>query len=462
MKNNIRSKYIKNFLSDQENLKNQLSEQTTDTIKDILGESVKESLRQLISEAEEEDSYEEEEVDDVNVPATEDAETEDSVDSAEAEVADDAEIEDVEDETSEEDEDLLGGDDEDALDDEAEDGEGEDVWSEIDNCKDENGEYDLTGMDNDTVIRVLKVMNPETDGVRVVKTEDGKLDVTVPAADEDVEFIIDVDDTDNNEVEVDDMISEANLGYTDNYQNKTAMTTLPNREVANKKATYSMDGGVPKGDSKPWVGKAGDMSPYSQKVNESENIFEIEIGDEEDEEMVDETAVLNGTANERGMHMSHATDEGDEYGPQGSHQVHRGGAPVNENTNRKLNAILEENKELKSIINTLKQRVNEAIQVNYSLGKVVKLVTENTTSRQEKIDIIARFDKAKNINEAKTIYESIDRELKSSRPAKTNNADVMQLAESKSANVQETSMFKSDDLKETVDLMKRMDSLGKK
>lgn len=474
MKSNIRSKYIKDILADQESLRNQLSEQTTETIKDFLGESVKESLRQLISEAEEEDSYEEEEVDAPDTSAADDSQAEDSAETADADVAD-AETEDGDDAAASEDDSIDLDDETDGadgevaeLDVEVNDGEGDDVWSEMEQYKDENGEYDLTGMDNDSVIRVLKVMNPETDGVRVVKNDDGKLDVTVPASDEDIEFIIDVDGSDNNEFESEEMISEANTGYTDNYQNKTAMTTPPNKEVADKKNTYSMDGGVPEGDSKPWVGNAGDMSPYSQKVNESENIFEIEL-EGGDEEMVDEGAmsVAQNGANERGMSMNRNNNNSGRH-LDGRHtsidsKLSDGMAPYNENMNRKMDAILAENAELKKIIGVLKTRINENIQVNYALGRFAKLVTENTTSRQEKIDIIKRFDKAKNINEAKALYESIDRELKSSHSsADKGNAGVMQLAESKTKGAMETSMYKSDDLSETVNLMKRMDSLGRK
>lgn len=473
MKSNIRSKYIKDILADQESLRNQLAEQTTETIKDFLGESVKESLRQLISEAEEEDSYEEEEVDAPDTSVADDSQTEDSAETADADVAD-AETEDGDDAAASEDDSIDLDDETDSadgevaeLDVEVNDSEGDDVWSEMEQYKDENGEYDLTGMDNDSVIRVLKVMNPETDGVRVVKNDDGKLDVTVPASDEDIEFIIDVDGSDNNEFESEEMISEANTGYTDNYQNKTAMTTLPNKEVADKKNTYSMDGGVPEGDSKPWVGNAGDMSPYSQKVNESENIFEIEL-EGGDEEMVDEgaTTVAQQGPNHRGMTKNHNnTNDKPARGrltSQGG-EMADGMAAYNENMNRKMDAILAENAELKKIIGVLKTRINENIQVNYALGRFAKLVTENTTSRQEKIDIIKRFDKAKNINEAKALYESIDRELKSSHSsADKGNAGVMQLAESKTKGAMETSMYKSDDLSETVSLMKRMDSLGRK
>lgn len=485
MNNRIRSKYIKELLDDKETIKAQMNETTKETLKDYLGETVKATLDNLISESEEdEDSYDEEEattdeiLDTLEEPEDSTEDTEVDIEKSEDEDGDEEESDvDVEDDIES---DLDSELDNSELDDDS-------IWDEIEQYKyEETGEYDLTGMDNDLVIRVLKAMNPETDGVRVIKGDD---DIEIEDADDDID-IEDENDDDSIEIELDgdDELDEGeiNLGYTDNYQSETAMTTPSNHEVASKKDTYSMDAGVPEGTEKPWAGKAGDMSPFSKKVDEDHEV-EIHLNDKEDsdehpecdddmvfdvylddddEDEIEEAATTIGHNNAavRGTTISQMpdADKPARNGRRNGVQVKgTGESPINESVKKKINALIKENKELKSIVDVLKQRVNEAILVNYNLGKVTKLFTENTTTRDEKINIIKRFDKVKNQSEAKNLYESIEKELKISKPIQKKNDGVMHLAESKT-NIKETKLYESTDMQETLDLMKRLDKLGKR
>lgn len=498
MNNRIRSKYIKELLDDKETIKAQMNETTKETLKDYLGETVKATLDNLISESEEDDdSYDEEEATTDEILDTLE-EPEDSTEDTEVDI-EKSEDEDGEDETDVDVEDDIESD----LDSELDNSELDDdsIWDEIEQYKDEEtGEYDLTGMDNDLVIRVLKAMNPETDGVRVIKGDD---DIEIDGEDDDIN-IEDEDGDDSIEIELDgdDELDEGeiNLDYTDNYQSATAMTTPSNNEVASKKDTYSMDAGVPEGTEKPWAGKAGDMSPFSQKVDEEcefelqlddddvndafgsdpiidyeeehdeypeygdDRAFNAYLGDDEDEIEEAATTIGHNNAAVRGTTISQMpdADKPARNGRRNGVQVKgTGESPINESVKKKINALIKENKELKSIIGVLKQKVNEAILVNYNLGKVTKLFTENTTTRDEKINIIKRFDKVKNQSEAKNLYESIEKELKISKPIQKKNDGVMHLAESKT-NLKETKLYESADMQETLDLMKRIDKLGKR
>ena len=259
---NIRSNYIKNLLADKEELGKTLEESTKEALKGIVDEAVNKNLRSMISEAKEDD-YEEEEVND----------TENIVDEPET-----SKEEPKDEETSEEPEES--GDNANAED--TEDGEG--LWDSLEQYKSEDGEYDLTGMDSEDVIKVLRVMKPE-DGVRVVKNNDGTIELTdeendteyvieIGDDDIDVDVIRDEDNDDEEDVfdiEVDEcgdapMMNEGevDLGYTDNYQNVTAMTMDPD----DGEKTRKWNAGTPTGNGKRWVGNSGDMSPYNKKVNE--------------------------------------------------------------------------------------------------------------------------------------------------------------------------------------------------
>ena len=117
-------------------------------------------------------------------------------------------------------------------------------------------------------------------------------------------------------------------------------------------------------------------------------------------------------------------------------------------------------KHQRCIAEQIKNRLNEACVINASLGKIIKLVTENTTTRDEKINIVNRFNDVKTVKEGKALYEAIEKELKNSHPI--NNVDKVMsgpLTETKKTNIVETPMFQSADLTETLDLMKRLDKI---
>lgn len=464
-KKNIRSEYIKKLMEDKAAISNQLEETTKDTLKEILGESVSKELRNILNESDEDD-FEEEEVE--TVEPIEDETTEENTETEEEATEDDVETEDNV-ETEEEVENLE--------DDEVEssdDTENEDVWSSLEDLKGEDGEYDLTGMDKDDVIKVLKVMNPDEDGVRVVKNSNGSLTLTDEETDK--EYIIDIDgdfDCEEAEIEVEfddfDSLEESvneDLGYTDNYQSKTAMTTPNNKEVANPKSTYSMDGGVPTGTEKPFAKPNKKAEPF----NESEIVVEVECCEDELNEI---TTVTQNNNAYRGVPKTHSpktyngTDprEGSEAAVlvkgTGENPTY-GKNTTLENIKRKANAIFKENKELKQVLAQLKGKLEESIVINASLGKIIQLVTENTTSKDEKVNIVKRFNNVKTIQESRELYNTISNELKSvhnNTKTVVNESMDKQIAEGKNNNIIETSIYKSTDLSNTLDLMNRMMTL---
>lgn len=444
MAKNIRSEYVKNLLEDKETLEKQLKGITESTIKSLLEDEVKGNLRQIISE--DANSFEEEEVTDDDTKPTEDAK-DDEASTDDVNVADDdvTSVDDGEDGTGDDTadvEDADSSDDADTADD--------DVWSGLEDYKGEDGEYDLTGMDADDVIKVLKVMKPE-DGVRVVKNDDGNIELTDDETNK--EYIIQVDLDDNCEDgdgSDEDPLGEAdnhgNVGYTDNYQKKTAMTTPDNHEPADPSKTYSMDKGVPTGTEKPFPVK-GDTAPFDEDVNESMTTQE------------------QGAYN-RGTGMIHTNTNSKAAKGRNSHA---GGKQVHvtadnsyseaqmESIKRKANEIFRENKELKSLLPGLKKQLKEAIVINQSLGNIVKLLKENATTSDEKQSIIKRFNDVKTREESNSLYKSITEELH--RTHQTQNVDDVlnsQLSESAKHNV-ETPMYQSDDLSETLDFMRRLD-----
>ena len=459
--NNIRSQYVQQILEDKNSLEEKLKEVTQSTVTSIIGEKVENKIRKILSEGD--DSFIEDEVDDVKTDADTDVDDETS----DTEVTDDTDVLDK----PVEDGDETKTDAEVVDDTEGADDENADLWNDLEQYQGEDGEYDLTGMDADAVIKVMQVLKPE-DGVRVVKNDNGT--ITLSDDETEKEYIIDVDCSD--ECGADDAVEESKkpncneteLGYTDNFQNKTAMTTPSNNEPANPKTTYSMDGGAPTGTEKRWANK-GDKAPFDKEVSE-EVEFEIECdGTNCDKEKVDETMTTQeqGPYN-RGNGMIHTNTNSKAAK---GRNAHAGGQQISgtadnsyseaklESIKRKANAIFNENKELKALVPQMKQQLMEAIVINKSMGNLMKIVMENSTSLNEKKEIFARFSGVKTIEESDNLYKTISEELK--REGKTinvNNVINSQLAESKN-NIVETPMYQSDDLSQTLSLMKRMSKL---
>lgn len=447
---NIRSEYIKNLMEDKEELNKSLVETTKETLKGIVDEAVNKNLRSLISESDkDDDDFEEEEVNSTDLDITDDddasgeestdTDTEAGEDAPESETVTDIEVSDTD-----------GGSD-------------EDMWDSLEQYKDEDGEYDLTGMSGDDVVKVLKVMKPEDgDGVRVIKKDDGNIQLIDD--ENDAEYLIVLDDEcEGGECELgESVVNEGNvdLGYTDNYQDETAMTM----DTDDGAKTRKWNAGTPTGNGKRWVGHKGDMSPYNENVNEAEEdecIVEVEM-DECGDAPVEESAMT--MANKRTDREPNMEDNGHER--ERRHRNRTGVNPTmnkaNESISRKLEALQNENKQLKQIAETMRDRLNEAVVINSSLGKIIKLVTENTTTRDEKINIVNRFNDVQSVKESNQLYESISKELKNAHPINNtvdNAVNGEMLAESKKQNVVETQLYESDDLSSTRDLMHRLDKI---
>lgn len=487
--NNITSDYLQGVIEDKKRLDETLKEVTKSSLASIMEEKVETSLRQILSESEE-DEFVEDEIEDVETSdgdEVEDAEEVETTDSEEngddADVWDD--LEQYKDESGEYD---LTGMDTDSL------------MSVMSVMKPEDGvrvvkneegsitltddttdkEYEITIDGDDIDVEVAdsegdeELKGEEFDGEEILDDEEDDLDVELDLDNED--DIEDLDDETESEYEIEiddeeDDIEECggkdceskvnegnvNLGYTDNFQNKTAMTTPSNDEPADPKSTYSMHKGIPTGTKKAWAGKET-HKPYDEKVNEGE---ETEIDE------AASTVAKNGPAG-RGVTRSFTPDTND---TRKNRNGHKNGKQITgtadnsysnaqvESLRRKANAIFKENKELKALIPEMQKQLMECIVINKSMGNVMKLVTENTTTMSEKKEILGRFTKVKTLDESDQLYGVIKEEL--SRQGKTiMNNGIMnpQLAESRNHSVKEP-MYQSEDLSKTINLMQRLEKM---
>ena len=300
-------------------------------------------------------------------------------------------------------------------------------------------------------------------------------------SDDDVDSL--VDDT---EIEIDGMNEsqeklfelvleyDSNVGYTDNYQDKDVMTNDGMAEPS--KNTNDWDAGVPRDTKKPWSGRKPkkDDAPFNagegKKVEETMDIDPgiNDAGADMPVEGVEEsihTETQNGPQR-RSTTISQVpnTSRSKKIGrnsrlAEKPGQVHGTGEAayqgMEESFQRKLNKIVKENKAMADALNKFRDSLKEAAVVNYNLGKIISIISENTTTQDEKKEIIRRFNnEAKTIGEADKLYESISNDLKKAK--KMNINEEQQFTVEGPQKLNETTIYKSKEVLDSLDLMHRM------
>lgn len=480
---------VKQAVLDAQKLKETIKEESKDTLRQLFNEAVKDVIRESVKE----DDEDYEVVDDNDNKPVNDAEETPSQEPVNAEETPAQEPAPAETEPAQP--------------------EADDDWSAFSEYQtgDENT-YDLTNLqDNEKILTAFKKMNPTdkfvvtqdgsqihlkdnedgdeyiielgmdgetveddgetmdmTEGVIKEFNEDGREDIAgiptepVDDGDEDLSDLELSDEPLNNEPvhegkknknvmkENKEMIFEVDLGYTDDYQDKDPIQGLSNAEPS--KSGKSWDKGVPTGTDKPWAGDSKSKGePFGKTVDEQVD----ECGDNKlavQEPVVDEnvTVVKN---NKRKSPKTKSPDAGEVDKPEVSRHV-----SVGADYKDVMEAYVKENKQLKKAVSELKKAMNEAYIVNTNLAKITRLFTENTVSQNEKKEIVNRFaTEAKTLEQSQSLYESIDKQLK-----KNQN---LTLESSKSMSVQGSSVinegkvtYKSQDLLNTLDLIKRMNN----
>ena len=477
-KNNTAEKTIHNA----EQITKALKESTEKSLKDIMNEAISNLIKEDDAEDEEpkdneENSYDVEDVD---------TDVVDSDDTQEAENTEEGGEEGAEDATDADDE-----------------------WSDFEQYKVGDNDYDFTGVDGETALKVYNKLGDD-DQIFIKKDEDGNyevkdeetgaeyvielnadaeddeteldnvssdfdFDTDSEDGDDTTEFNIEIgdDDTEDNdedgdddtsfdiEIEGDDdedeSLNEDQNMMVNDYQKKTAMTLPTDKGETSGTDSTKFNAGAPKNggnsDSTRPYGKRGDDAPFDEKVNECgntetpANLQEDGQGLNTKHKMVKSTNRLNKDA--QNQHV--ASDPNDAT----VKALRESAKKIFE----KAKEIQAENKKYAACIDKLKKSIYEAATLNVNMGQVIKLLVNETTTANEKKTILERFNNVKTIKEGKTLYETIKRELNESKK----NAIVLekQISAKSSDTLNETTIYQNKTKNPSLDLMERMDNLFK-
>ena len=80
---------------------------------------------------------------------------------------------------------------------------------------------------------------------------------------------------------------------------------------------------------------------------------------------------------------------------------------------KEVKQLREKNEEYRKALNIFKEKLNEVAVFNSNLAYATRLFTEHSTTKQEKINILRRFDSAETIKESKSLYKNVKEDLDS-------------------------------------------------
>lgn len=439
--NNTAEKSILNA----EKLSKALSEGTEKTLKSIF----KEALSEAITDDDEKDEEEPTEE-----PAAEEvADDKDyNVEDVDDEVVDDADDDSVEDADGD-----KAPEDSDDADDDAADKD----WSEFEDFKTDDNDYDFTtGEKEDVAQQLLKVFSVMGDDDQLIVTKDNDK-LTITNEDDDTEEVVDLEggdaESDDDEIEI--------------------VSDEEDENPSDDEFEFDLDS-----DSED---DADDDSvedvDTDDEPEEKENEFEFDIPDDEEgedddkdlheeEEFVDdeleEGTNVGGAVQLRSASKSHIPAGRKAYVPRGSRNVSAGAeySAVVEGIKAENANLKKENKQIKEGLESLKKSLTEAAVLNINLGQVVKLLVNETTTKDEKKAILNRFSNVKTIKEGKELYETITSELKESIKKKNDVVLERKISADNSKSSLTETTFYQENVKNnpSIELMRRMDNLYKK
>jgi hypothetical protein len=237
---------------------------------------------------------------------------------------------------------------------------------------DDDDVMDMTSASDDEVLKVFKAMKPE-DGIVVKK--DGN---NVEFGDGEDEYIIKLDDEDSDTDADMDMDTDVD---SDLEMDEMDMDTKVDAEV-----------------DEDW--NEEEMPSDDQE----ETIYEIEL-DEEDE--VEEPKKVEATEAARTKSNPHGNKNGMNRAGLPSKKMYKAGSGINE----EVETLKKQNAEYKKALVLFKDKLNEVAVFNANLAYATRLFTEHSTTKQEKLNILKRFDTVSTMNESKGLFNTIKTEL---------------------------------------------------
>ncbi len=406
--------------------------------KEILASVTKEEIDSIVKESLEED-YLEEDVDDTEEELEVAADDAGMEDEAEGEI----EVGTSDDETGDDIEsDELEGDYESGMDAEA---------------SDDEIEMDMTTASDDDVIAVYKKLTGDDEIEVVIDTDASEIQISV---EEPGEYVIKTDEAGEEPME-EEYMEEKEMEEGEHMEEKEMCEDDAMEEETMEEE--HMEEGI---DEIMY-----EIALDEETMEEGEHMEEKEMCEDDamEEEMTEEGEKLEELISKN--HADEAKAGGDltKTKAPGAKQAAKyyGHETMNESkVIEKYNTLLTEAKELKGKNEEYKEALKqfrtmlaETVVFNSNLTYTTKLMMEHSTTKDEKENILKRFDnEVSTLKESKKLYKTIESELKNRKPINESieNKIIKEVSTSKSAQLNESTAYVDKETSRIMDLMKRV------
>lgn len=180
-------------------------------------------------------------------------------------------------------------------------------------------------------------------------------------------------------------------------------------------------------DGRPGTGVKGVDKPVMKEPKEQEEC--AECGDKSMKE-VEATEAVRTKWNAFGDRA----EEG-RTGIKGKKVHYAGSQTIAKSVNEEVDILRKQNSEYKKALVLFKDKLNEVAVFNANLAYATRLFTEHSTTKQEKLEILKRFDTISTITESKNLYSTIKGELENKKPI--SESAVEKIASTKSSSASE-------------------------
>lgn len=204
----------------------------------------------------------------------------------------------------------------------------------------------------------------------------------------------------------------------------------------------------------------GNGGDYIIKLNENEDgdddetIYEIELpGDDTHAEDIDEASRTKSNV--------HGDKNDQDRSGLKSKKKYKAGSDIDA-LNEEIKKLKKQNAEYKSALTLFKEKLNEVAIFNANLAYSNKLFTEHSTTKQEKLNVLERFDKAKSLSESKLLYNTIKDELSNKKQVTETVAQKLTTTISTSVSKETLSESKSFENPEFSRIRELMNKINKK
>jgi hypothetical protein len=298
-------------------------------------------------------------------------------------------------------------------------GEGEDeldMFEEFDEEDDMDFEDEEEDMDSEGIEDIIsRVFDNDDEDSEFGESDEMMFDEEEEMDDEEIVYEISFDDEDDSELEEDDM----DMDMEDETMMESKMSVKPKGTGMGNPSKFKYDAKPNQNGGFKTVKKSVNPTMGTGKAKfeykEGENLEGKMKSVKKTETKEQSTKIANTTKKVEPKEASRTLGSGSNFRRGGlpkprAHSSFNTAIKENQNTSE-LKVLREKNEEYRKALNVFRNKLNEVAVFNSNLAYATRLFTEHSTSKQEKINILRRFDGVENIKESKNLYKVIKDEL---------------------------------------------------